>query len=172
MRKARKNQVCVGEIYNRLTVVSLLGTNILMPGAGHYVSCLCTCGRETKTREIHLKNGHTKSCGCILKEVQKRIHTTHGLKYTVEYVAFANMMSRCYSLYNPEYHHYGGRGITVCLEWYNNPTQFVKDMGLKPAPELTLERLNNNLGYSPDNCIWDTMSNNLKNRRSWKVYHP
>lgn len=83
------------------------------------------------------------------------------------YMTWANMLSRCFNDHQTGYENYGGRGITVCQRWYHF-ANFAADMGEKPSPELTIERIDNNLDYGPDNCKWDTRSNQCVNRRKFK----
>ena len=77
--------------------------------------------------------------------------------------SYSNMMARCYRVANKDYHSYGGRGITVCAEWKNNPKQFYADMGDKPEG-MTLDRIDPNKGYSPDNCRWASWKQQGRNR--------
>jgi len=84
------------------------------------------------------------------------------------YATWINMKSRCYNQNHPQYHDYGGRGIDVCPAWKHDFHQFVKDMGERPE-KYTLERVDNDLGYSPENCIWDTRSNQARNQRPRKA---
>jgi hypothetical protein len=86
-------------------------------------------------------------------------------KVSSEYKAWHNMKQRCYNKNNPGYKDYGERGIKVCERWYNSFRNFLKDMGRKPSPELSLERINNDGNYEPDNCRWATQSEQLYNRR-------
>lgn len=83
------------------------------------------------------------------------------------YRTWAAMLERCYNPACPEFHNYGGRGIVVVEQWHHF-MNFANDMGLKPSPELTLERMDNSLGYSPSNCTWETRSNQCVNRRVFK----
>lgn len=83
------------------------------------------------------------------------------------YLTWANMLSRCFDENQPGYVNYGGRGITVCQRWYHF-ANFVEDMGAKPSPELTIERIDNSQSYGPGNCKWDTRSNQCVNRRLFK----
>ena len=75
------------------------------------------------------------------------------------------MIERCTNSRNKDFHYYGGRGITVCAEWRNSFETFYRDMGPRPAPHLTIERVNNDLGYFKDNCVWATRLQQRHNRR-------
>lgn len=95
---------------------------------------------------------------------------THGLSQTPEYNHWKKMMSRCYNANNPDYVWYGGRGIKVCDQWHD-VRQFVEDMGPKPVVgnrRMSIERVEVNGDYEPDNCIWLPLSMQSKNRREWK----
>jgi len=121
--------------------------------------CRCICGNEKAVRGSHLRNGLTKSCGCLRKENQTR----HGMYGTVTYIAWAHIIQRCTNSKDKNYHHYGGRGITVCEEWLNFEG-FLNDMGECPKG-LTIERKNNELGYFKENCCWDTQTAQVRNQR-------
>ena len=96
----------------------------------------------------------------------------HGLRYTVEYQVWIRMRQRCNNTNSKDYPHYGGRGITICPEW-DDPVQFVTDMGLRPTANHELDRIDNNKGYSKENCRWVTHTPQMQNTRiskRWFVF--
>lgn len=92
-------------------------------------------------------------------------NATHGLSKHPLYTTWCGMMTRCYKSTHAAYKRYGGRGITVCQRWRDSPQNFIDDMGPKPSPQHTIERINNNLGYSPENCCWETIVKQSLNTR-------
>lgn len=128
--------------------------------------CRCDCGNELTVMTCHLRRGDTNSCGCLQKELLSKRRKTHGHSHgTAEYAAWHHMKQRCEDVNHPAYKNYGARGITVCERWRKDFTAFLADMGLKPHPRLTLERVNNEKGYSPENCTWATYYQQIHNRR-------
>lgn len=127
-----------------------------------YWLCQCDCSNTKIVRTDHLISGTIKSCGCICKE--RPNSTTHSLTRTRTYTTWSSMLARCNNKNNKEYFRYGGRGVCVCKSWhdFNN---FFADMGLKPDG-MTLDRIKNDKGYSPDNCRWATHSQQATNRRT------
>lgn len=148
----------VGDVYSYLTLKQEVG------GYPRKFLCECCCGNRVITRLGHLRNGHTKSCGrCLIPE--KQHGTTHGMSNSSEYKIWRGMISRCSNPKTKCYKDYGGRGITVCNEW-NSFENFLKDMGNRPNG-LTLHRVNNDRGYSADNCVWATDA--VQNRHTTRI---
>lgn len=94
----------------------------------------------------------------------------HGMRNTTEYRSWSHMKDRCYREKDKRYSSYGGRGITVCDEWRNSFTAFYKDMGKKPSPKHSLDRIDNNGNYEPSNCRWATNVQQASNRRSSRLF--
>lgn len=119
-----------------------------------------------------LRKGHTKSCGCYrydqLRDFNTKTKTVHGVATHDAYRGtYHKMISRCYNKKNKNYHQYGGRGITVCEAWLNDPSLFVswaENNGYKRG--LQLDRIDNNGNYEPDNCRFVTSKINNRNRRN------
>lgn len=146
----------VGDRFGRLVVIRSLGQYKTSRMSKWF--CQCDCGGVTVTGIGNLRNGHTKSCGCLSR-------TQDGNGRSVEIATWHKMMRRCYDESNCSYHLYGARGISVCQRWWN-PKLFMKDMGLKGDGSLSIERLDNNGNYEPGNCVWATSKTQCRNRRT------
>jgi len=161
----------VGKTYNRLTLVTEPQSLVSKSGRKRlFVSAVCECGVVKDYRLQHLISGATNSCGCYNRELQKERHTTHGMYGTRPYKIWSNMKNRCSNISYFQYKDYGGRGIRVCKKW-EKFQGFYEDMKAGYSDSLTLDRINNDKGYSVSNCRWVTMKEQQRNRRSntfWK----
>lgn len=132
--------------------------------------CRCDCGKEAVVRTTALTSGHTKSCGCYAKHLRENgvPHTTHGNKHSRLYRIWCGMKSRCCNPNVPFYKYYGGKGIAVCEEWQNDFQSFFGwSMTNGYSDGLTIDRINGDGDYSPENCRWVTMT--VQNRNKKKV---
>lgn len=153
----------VGQKFNLLTVQSHSHTP---KGRGSFWVCKCDCGNITTVRIDGLKSGHPKSCGCLSDKwaATGNANRLHGKTGSGVYRAWQSMKSRCLNKKNKDYRYYGGRGITVCKSWLKFEN-FIRDMG-EPLKNFTIERKNNNKGYSPGNCTWLHKSEQNNNKRN------
>jgi len=135
--------------------------------------CRCDCGTEREVGRYLLTSGRSKSCGCLQKEVAKegviQRCTTHGHTGSKTYNSWAGMVQRCTNPNSTKYADYGGRGITVCERWKNSFGDFLADMGERPNG-LSIERVDNDKGYSPENCVWaDNFAQARNTRRTSRI---
>jgi hypothetical protein len=151
-----------GKIYGRLTVISRAENK------GRYVAwnCLCECGKKKIVPAFHLKDGHTKSCGCYLVEFAGNLKRTHSDNRSKEHQTWNGIKKRCLNPNEPAYKHYGARGITVCDRWLESYSNFLSDMGRAPSKRHSIDRINTNGNYEASNCRWATPKEQANNKRN------
>jgi hypothetical protein len=151
----------VGNRYGRWTMLS----QPQRVGAYLVSQFECECGTKKVVLLKNIVNGSSTSCGCYNRSIRRPGRVTHNKSYTRSYRVYHGMIDRCYNRKNPAYDRYGGRGITVCERWLTAFEHFFEDMGERPT-DLSLERVENDAGYSPDNCRWATLSEQARNKRN------
>lgn len=155
-----------GQKFGRWTVL-FLGNH-----RGHlrYWRCRCECGTEKEIYAGSLKDGRSLSCGCLSIEKLKVIKATHGhtrgYKTTPEYRAWRHMNTRCYNPNCPMFYRYGGRGIQVCDRWRDSFEVFLADVGPRPSPNHSINRIDNDGNYEKGNVCWTTNQEQCRNRSS------
>lgn len=160
----------VGKNYGRLTVIA----EGCRHGAHRLWTCSCACGNTTEVLGYNLKKGNTTSCGCFRREIASSTAKVRFMRHgdatrkqatPPEYRAWVDMKQRCENPANRFYIHYGARGISICERW-SEYTTFLADMGQRPSAKHSLDRIDVNGNYEPENCRWVTRDIQQFNRRA------
>lgn len=157
--------VCPGQRWGRWTVVDLGPRSASRTKRWR---CICDCGNVGVVRDLELRIGKSKSCGCYARDRVAVTAKKHGMSRSREYTSWLKMKSRCTDPGCGHYDRYGGRGITVCERWLNSFENFLEDMGQRPD-ETSLDRVDNSKGYYPGNCRWATVREQQRNQRRTRM---
>lgn len=164
-----------GQLFGRLKALEFAGKR----GWHDLWLCECTCGVRKTVMRQDLLSGNTRSCGCLRKEVwletrakqdlnNPNWRVKHGMTGTPVYDAYRLMMARCYNKNCDNYPLYGGSGVTVCDRWIESFDNFYADVGDKPSPEMSLDRLECAKVYSPNTVSWSSPEQQARNRKKSK----
>jgi hypothetical protein len=169
----RRGRDLHGRKFGRLLVIGLAPTSTTRDRKW---LCRCDCGRDAVVRTGALADGRQESCGCLHSErtaARNVRRTRHGharkAGASAEYAAWSALRRRCLNPDDRQFAHYGGRGITVCERWLESFDAFVADMGPRPSPLHSIDRIDNDSGYEPGNCRWATAEVQNRNKRGSKL---
>lgn len=163
-----KSPVKVGDVWFGMKVI--VDSGLRTKSNDKLWTCEClTCGStSTLARGYDLKGGDYQSCGCIKHKLSSEKKTTHGKSTSDVYKIYYGMIDRCTNSNHDHYQNYGGRGITISERWLSSFENFYQDMGDRPSKKHSIDRIDNDLGYSSENCKWSTNQEQSFNRRKVK----
>lgn len=160
----KKLKILNGSRYGNLTIINEVDAVQYKEKLARMFLCQCDCGNTKIIALNNLRRGKIISCGCYHKKEVTLRSTKHSLYYHPLYSIWIGMKQRCYNPNNKFYHRYGGRGIKICDEWLNDVRQFITDMYPTWQEDLSIDRKDNDMGYSKDNCRWATRKEQSNNQ--------
>lgn len=162
----KRIKVNAGDRFGRWTVVKEVGP---AKNRGRRFECLCDCGETSEVQLTHLRQGASKSCGCLHREISRQTSTKHGYSRNPIYSVWAGMMRRCYNKSHQRFKDWGGRGISVCMEWHSvgGFIRWAEGHGYRSG--LSIDRIDNDGNYCPKNCRWVTTKEQNYNRSDNKL---
>lgn len=156
----------VGQKFGRLLVTANVASN----SGRRKWACVCDCGKRVVVSTDNLRRGNSRSCGCWKIERLSKMRTTHGESNNYLHHIWDGIKQRCLNPKSTFYSEYGGRGIRICDEWkcdYSEFSRYIREnLGERPSPEYTIDRVNNNAGYTPGNLRWATPGEQSRNKRN------
>lgn len=155
----RKSLNLLGKSFGKLSVVE---RDFTRGNKNSYWACRCSCGNKVTVSGINLKSGNSKSCGCTALSLG-------GKSKLPEFTVWQQMLQRCHNNNHSKYFKYGGRGIKVCDHWKDSFLNFLEDMGTRGSDSYSIDRLDNDKGYTPENCAWRTIEEQNNNRGKFNL---
>lgn len=154
-----------GDRFDRLVAVEMVPRGKSMS----WWRVRCDCGTEKVVRMSAVTRGDTRSCGCLIREITAARSRSHGKSRDLIYQVWTSLVKRCCNPKTSNFADYGGRGITVCDRWRNSFEAFLEDMGPRPSPKHSIDRIDNDGNYEPGNCRWATWTVQARNRRGGRL---